>query len=142
MHDSSIASKAYKLIVELTPEGYAVLADTAFQRLDNAIITTLSIQALIHTTKAQRKESAIRSSMRTAAEWGNRGLQGAYPRLTIPLLLPVDNNFRQIILLSCIHLYNFRTRLVGLNQIRTVYDSDWEETGEKSEKENLVCNVI
>lgn len=47
------------------------------------------------------------TSMRQAAEWGMRALQSSFPRM---------QDLKMMIL-----LYNFRARLVGINQIKNVY---------------------
>ena len=61
-------------------------------------------------------------SERQSAEWGVRALKGPFMRLTTTL--PGNVYVRGRILRLCVHLYNLRTRLVGLNQIRTVYSND------------------
>jgi hypothetical protein len=64
-------------------------------------------------------------SYRQTAEWGNRGLQGAFARLRMPL--PIDSiSARGDLLEVCFRLYNLRTRRVGLNQIRHVYLPIWQ----------------
>ena len=63
-------------------------------------------------------------SSRQSAEWGMRIIQGCWSRLHLPL--PVDNHKRQQILTCCIALHNLRTRRVGLNQIKTVYQDHWK----------------
>jgi hypothetical protein len=63
-------------------------------------------------------------SARQAAEWGMQCLQGAFGRLKVPM--PADDpQFRQLLLLPCVRLHNVRARIVGINQIRTVYEGIW-----------------
>jgi hypothetical protein len=64
------------------------------------------------------------TSARQPAEWGMRALQGAYGRLQMPLDInnPVG---RRVLLDTCFRLHNLRTRLIGINQIRTVYMREW-----------------
>lgn len=58
-------------------------------------------------------------SERQSAEWGVRAIKGPFGRLKLPL--SPDALKRERLLRICVHLFNLRTRLVGLNQIRTVY---------------------
>ena len=63
---------------------------------------------------------------------GVRAVKGPFKRLTVSL--PCDAYARYRILLSSVHLCNFRTRFVGLNQIRTVC-KDKETTAQTRVKE-------
>lgn len=54
------------------------------------------------------------------AEWGVATLKGPFKRLTVNL--PSDSYKRFRIIACCVHLMNFRTRTVGLNQIKSTYD--------------------
>jgi len=49
-----------------------------------------------------------------------RGFQGSFPRMKDRFHYEEDGE-RLLMLLTTVHLYNFRTRYVGLNQIRTVF---------------------
>lgn len=63
-------------------------------------------------------------SSRQPAEWGMRALQGSFARLKMPL--PADDHLhRRILLTTCMRLHQVRTRLVGINQIKTVYEKIW-----------------
>ncbi len=61
----------------------------------------------------------IMPSERQSAEWGVRALKGPFARLKT--VLTGDAYKRMRLILICVHLFNFRTRFVGLNQIRTTY---------------------
>jgi len=63
-------------------------------------------------------EEAI--SLRQSSEWGMRGLQGAFPRLKDPLQYEEYGRRHEILEMLAL-LFNFRTRLVGLNHIRSTY---------------------
>ena len=63
-------------------------------------------------------------SYRQTAEWGMRELQGSFGRLRIPLEAG-DMERRADLIESCFRLHNLRTRLVGINQIRSVYVPVW-----------------
>lgn len=64
-------------------------------------------------------------SLRQASEWGMRALQGTFPR--IKSRLPSDKDKRLMIILGVVLLHNFRTDIVGLNQIATVFNPHYEQ---------------
>lgn len=66
------------------------------------------------------------TSVRQAAEWGMRGVQGAFPRLS--MRMTTDNRSRHVILEIVFRLFNARTRLMNVNQIKTVYSVDYFPT--------------
>jgi len=58
--------------------------------------------------------------LRQSAEWGMRAIQSSFPRLYDKL--PYEEfSERRLLLRSVVHLYNFRTRYVGRNQIQSVF---------------------
>jgi hypothetical protein len=63
-------------------------------------------------------------SIRQASEWGMRALQGTFCRLCTRL--SPDGEKRQQILLGIVLAHNFRTEIVGLNQIATVFHPEYE----------------
>lgn len=71
-------------------------------------------------------------SYRQTAEWGNRGIQGSFGRLRVPLETK-DTERRGNLLEICVRAHNLRANRVGLNQIRTVYMSHWQENVEDEE---------
>ncbi|CAA7270632.1 unnamed protein product [Cyclocybe aegerita] len=136
-HDANVACPIFERLRTRTPPGYYLIADTAFPRGTQSIAG--HIRALLKAGQAVRgtpDEIAERMaydrellSDQQTAEWGNRGLQGAFGRLRVPL--PIDNAERQGNLLEiCNRLNNLRTRRVGINQIRTVYMRYWQDTAE------------
>ncbi|KAI8640514.1 hypothetical protein BD408DRAFT_419666 [Parasitella parasitica] len=63
---------------------------------------------------------------RQAAEWGMRAIQSGFGRLSLPL--SEDDKATRVQLLHIIwRLHNFRTRLVGINPISTVYFKKWQD---------------
>ena len=56
------------------------------------------------------------TSIRQLSEWGMRMIQGSFPRLKDPLKFE-EKGDRKIILRLMVHLYNFQTAQVGINQI-------------------------
>ncbi len=53
------------------------------------------------------------------------GLQGSFPR--IKKRLPTHCSQRRLVVESIILIHNFRTEIVGLNQIKTVFDPEYEQ---------------
>ena len=132
-HDTKIAG-AYglyypKLSDGMTPPGYAILGDSAF--VNNTSVTNGKVLRGRKTNKTwDIPESAalaavdiilqtVMPSERQSAEWGVRALKAPFQLLKTPL--PADATKRLRLLRICCHLFNFRIRFVGLNQIRTTY---------------------
>lgn len=117
------------------PEGYYLIADTAFPH--GAASINGKIQApLKGGDRIAGDEGSLRETLafnaqllafRQTAEWGMRTLQGSFGRLRIPL--DINNpDGRQQLLEVCVRLFNLRARLVGINQIRSVYLPIWQES--------------
>ena len=53
-----------------------------------------------------------------------RGLQGTFPRFK--KRLPSNPAKGKLVIQSIVLVHNFRTEIVGLNQIRTVFDPEYE----------------
>ncbi len=132
-HDNRLASASGlifpKLSDECTPPGYAVLGDSAF-----AASTKVTNGKIVRGRKTNENNGIpesvtmaiidellqkIMPSERQSAEWGVRALKGPFARLKT--VLTGDAYKRMRLILICVHLFNFRTRVVGLNQIRTTY---------------------
>jgi hypothetical protein len=58
------------------------------------------------------------------SKWGMRALQGTLIRMKIRL--PSNKYKRKLILTIIILFHNFRTELVGLNQIATVFNLEYD----------------
>ena len=63
-------------------------------------------------------------SLRQSSEWGMRALQGSFTRLKTRL--PSDSVYRQYIIEACVLLHNYRTNMVGLNQIASLFNLEYE----------------
>jgi hypothetical protein len=134
-HDSAISRNLYTELIDNTPEGYYIIADTAFttRRTDlSAKLRTppksdflrYSNDPVIALQEKRFYEQLV--SARQAAEWGMQCLQGSFGRLKVPM--PADDpQFRQLLILLCVRLHNARARIVGINQIQTVYEGIWTE---------------
>ena len=59
-------------------------------------------------------------SARQPAEWGMRALQGSFPRLKARFPYK-QRGHRRIVMRLIVSLHNLRSRLVGINQIRSTY---------------------
>ena len=82
-------------------------------------------------------------SIRQAAEWGMREIQGLFARLRLPL--PCDAFERQRMLAIIIHLHNLRARHVEMNQIRTVYSPLWESNpliGPRPNRRTIIPDIV
>jgi hypothetical protein len=132
-HDSRVAQSIYEKLRTRTPDGYYLVTDTAFPRGTNQIAGRIRAPmkdgSRLSSDPAQRKAALAFDrqllSYRQTAEWGNRALQGCFGRLRVPL----DANYsdcRADLLEICFRLHNLRTRMVGINQIRSVYMPIWK----------------
>ena len=65
----------------------------------------------------------VHTSLCQASKWGMRGLQGTFPRWK--KRLPSDHFQRRLVIEAIVLIHNYRTELVGFNQINTVFDSEY-----------------
>lgn len=139
-HDAQVARELYNLLLFHTPEGYNILADSAFpmtRELAGKIKAVYKQPALDNAETPQELARMLAhneavTGQRQSAEWGMRSLQGAFGRLRNPL--PDDNTRRAMILRVVTHMHNFRAEKVGLNQIRSVY---WTNNRRTEQEYNL-----
>ncbi|KEP46236.1 DDE family endonuclease [Rhizoctonia solani 123E] len=139
-HDSRRALPLYDLIRD-TPTGFFIIADSAFPKLtvtykvtneegneeeqeDQKIKVPLKGGARVRGTAEYidrvTQESKEVTSARQAVEWGMRAIQGCFSRLYVPL--DVNRSDQRANLLEvCFRLHNVRTRMIGINQITSVY---------------------
>jgi hypothetical protein len=68
--------------------------------------------------------SNVYMSLRQASEWGMHGMQGSFPRCKKHL--PTESYKLMLVLETIILIHNYRTELVGSNQIKTVFDPEYE----------------
>ncbi|KAF5376888.1 hypothetical protein D9615_007221 [Tricholomella constricta] len=136
-HDSRVARSIYEKLRTETPEGYYLVTDTAFPRgtdqIKGCIRAPIKEGTRLPADPAERArvyaENRQLLSYRQTAEWGNQALQGSFGRLRVPL--PINySNMRADLLETIIRLYQIRTRMVGINQISTVYMDIWREAGQ------------
>ncbi|ETI33701.1 hypothetical protein F443_19628 [Phytophthora nicotianae P1569] len=156
-HDAAVAQDLYGKLLNKTPGGYFAIADSAFPRshrgLSSRIKTPLKKrsrqprilqeQGLLDELEVLLEINRELVSVRQAAEWGMRSLQGSFARLKLPL--PADDGeYRAIVLETCARLHQVRTRRMGINQIKTVYEKTWQDGGRTlyEEFESMVFREI
>ncbi|TDL21627.1 hypothetical protein BD410DRAFT_821302 [Rickenella mellea] len=138
-HDSRVAQPIYQKLLTDTPDGFFLVADTAFPRGTDRIHGKIRAPMKAgQRLPSDANELADRMrfdrqllSYRQTAEWGMRAIQGSFGRLRMPLQIG-DAAGRGDLLEICMRLHNVRTRLVGINQIRSVYEPIWRD-GDQAE---------
>ena len=120
-HDSRVAQTIYQKLRSRTPDGFFLVADTAFPRGSTALQNGGFIRAPMKAGKRlQMTDEEMRAavqfdnqllSCRQAAEWGMWTIQGSFGHLRMPLPI-VDTRGRANLVETCIRLSNVRARLV------------------------------
>ena len=130
--DGSVTARFFHHIKKRIGE-YKICVDQGFPRSGEASgilvgpIPERSARRLVSSARDRLlKLSNVYTSLRQASEWGMRGLQGSFPRCK--KRLPTDNLLRRKILEAIIFIHNFRTEVVGLLQIKTVFDPEYERS--------------
>jgi hypothetical protein len=130
-HDSTVAGwgDIYdKLESVYNKTGLKFVIDSAFATLNHDFLIKSSQDDLTADSQYNNLEDQIANiaikreatSMRQSAEWGMRALQSSFPRLKDTLAYEERGKW-QIIFDCLFHLFNLRSRLVGINQITSVY---------------------
>ena len=128
-HDSTVCELGglYDKLEQVYKDtGGICTVDSAFQVRNAPYLLKSSQQTLIGEGETEEEIlTSIRvkraaTSMRQAAEWGMRALQSSFPCL-LDRLVYEERGERRITMKMMILLYNFRARLVGINQIKNVY---------------------
>ena len=125
VHDSTMAqmSGIYDKIDDVYRRtGARVVVDSAFSKNDRNSLIKSFANNIDRNGRARQLNSVNRdaTSVRQLSEWGMRGLQGSFPRLRdrIPW---EERGERKLLMQLVIYLFNYRTTVVGLNQIAVVY---------------------
>jgi hypothetical protein len=132
-HDARVAQPIYEKLHSRTPDGFYLIADTAFPRgmdqIRGRIRAPMKQGSKLPSDpiEARRVLAFNRQllSYRQTAEWGNQALQGCFGHLRVPLEITHSSRWGDL-LESIMRLHNLWTRLVGINQIRTVYMPIWK----------------
>ena len=80
----------------------------------------------VNMSREEREMNKEAVSMRQSAEWGMRAFQSSFPRLKDRIPWEVYGKRKKVMRLMIL-LYNFRTRMIGINQIVNVYKKPLEE---------------
>jgi len=123
-HDARVFSegKVWQHLFEYPPH-LSICGDTAFGADKPQLIRVLS-ETELATMSPRRRErlkaiNAVLSGVRVASEWGIAALFRAFNILNTPI---ASWQRRGYIKLLCVHLFNVRTRTMGVNQIRAVFE--------------------
>jgi DDE superfamily endonuclease len=129
-HDGSLTSNVFPYIRD-NIGCYKICVDQGFPRSGDAAgilvgpISKKQARTLAPNLRPYLlKISNVYTSLRQASEWGMRSLQGTFPRCK--KRLPSNAAKRKKVIQSIVLIHNFRTELVGLNQIKTVFDPEYE----------------
>ncbi len=129
-HDGSITANLLPIIIEKIGS-FKICVDQGFPRsgdADGILVGPYSQRSAARLSPILRpyllKLSNAYVSLRQASEWGMRGLQGSFPRFK--RRLPGNKKKRKYIIQSIVFIHNFRTHLMGCNQIKTVFDQEYE----------------
>ncbi|KAG6847397.1 hypothetical protein H0H93_008476 [Arthromyces matolae] len=136
-HDAHVAQTIFEKLRTQTPDGFYMVADTAFPRGTNDIKGRIRApvkagQQLRGTEEEIQEQMAFDRellSYRQTAEWGNRTLQGSFGRLQIPLEID-DAQRRGDVLETTVRAHNLRCNRVGFNQIQSVYMPIWRSNAD------------
>jgi hypothetical protein len=127
--DSSLLNTAKETV--LSNPDYSSCVDCGFKRTREYLGIFVGPYSAKQVTKlspilkeALLARAEIMVSLRQSSEWGMRGLQGTFPRLKARLMS--DSKVRGRLLMSIVYLHNFRVQTVGLNQICTVFNINYE----------------
>ncbi|OJT03821.1 hypothetical protein TRAPUB_12304, partial [Trametes pubescens] len=133
-HDAKIARPLYDKLLHKTPEGFYLVADTAFPHGTNTIAGRIQAPLKAGTRVPENLEERANLMAcnrqlllyRQTAEWGMRQLRAGFGHLRIPLDVN-DPVCCSDLLEVCVRSSNLRAELVGINEIRTVYMRCWED---------------
>ncbi len=133
-HDAHVACPIFERLRVQVPDGYFLVADTAFLRGTASIAGKICaamkggerIPAEQHAQEEFLRFDWQLLSYQQTAEWGMQMMQGSFGCLHVPLPIN-DASARQQLLELCVQLANVCTNCVGLNEIRKVYFKTWKE---------------
>jgi hypothetical protein len=129
-HDSQVCQHLIAKVVH-SLGNYKICVDQGFPRtgdLLNKFVGPISVRQR-RALPIERRHEVIRRhniyvSLRQSSEWGMRALQGTFTRLKSRL--PAEKEKRKLIISTICYLHNFRTHIVGLNQIATVFNPEYQ----------------
>jgi hypothetical protein len=122
VHDSNIAviGNIYdKLGAIYNLTGGKCTVDSAFARNTYPFLIK-SCKLLPDMTLDEIEVARNATSMHQSSEWGMRAFQASFPRIKDCITIEYRGQ-RKLMMKLMVHLYNLRTRKVGINQILNVY---------------------
>ena len=129
-HDATLARQLMEIAQTKLYE-FKIVVDQGFKRsgvMLNKFVGPLSKRARANLDPQNRRDILRLSnryvSLRQAAEWGMRSLQGTFTRLKTRLTS--DHSKRRKLLTSILYLHNFRTNVMDVGQIATVFGEEYE----------------
>jgi hypothetical protein len=136
-HDAHTAQPIFERLRDRVPDGYFLVADTAFPRGTRAIAGKIKAplkagQYVSEDPEEQTLQMGLNEqllSYRQTAEWGMRTVQGSFGRLRKPLKIN-DATYRTELLELVCRLTNIRALCVGISQIQRVYDPLWRDSAD------------
>ena len=121
-HDSTIAEVGgiYKKLGDIfSARGGRCTVDSAFARMNHPFLIK-SGKDSVELNRTERQLLKEATSMRQSAEWGMRAFQSSFPRIKDRIKWEVFGKRRHMLKMLVL-LFNFRTNMVGINQILSVY---------------------
>ena len=109
---------------------YKIRVDQGFPRsnLLNKFVGPISSRSRLNLPVESRRDvlrqHKLYVSLGQSSKWGMRSLQGTFTRMKSRLTS--NKRKRKLILTVIILLHNFRTDVVGLNQIATVFNKEYD----------------
>ena len=122
MHDSLLADYAgvyEKLQMVFDETGGKVVVDSAFRMANNNFIIKSS-QNVPNGNRLAVRKARDATKLRQSSEWGMGGFQSSFPRTQDEMPLETRGE-RRLILKLLVYLFNYRTNVVGCNQIRSTF---------------------
>jgi hypothetical protein len=108
---------------EINPHGWGMVVDSGFKGVcrntEPMIVRGLMTEA-VEVSKKEWLEKCSKwlTSYRQYNEHGNGGLKRAFIRLNEPVHVSASDQFK-VDMVSCLHLFNLRSRVIGFNEVRT-----------------------
>jgi hypothetical protein len=137
-HVAHVARPIINILRTKVPEGYFLVADTAFPRGPDSIAGKVSAPLSgdrVPGDPVERQDLPAYNcqllSYRQTAEWVIHTLQGAFGRLRVPLPITSENR-RYLRIEICARLTNVRACCVGISQIQSAYMPIWRASEDDS----------
>ena len=129
VHDSTIAvwGGTYTKLKEIYDRtGGICCVDSAFAAADVPYLIRSAQDPNSAKTAHELVQISEATSLRQAAEWGMRAIQGSMPRLTETIRYEEKGERRRVLKLVPL-LYNLRLARVGMNQLANTYVPNWSK---------------